>query len=158
PFWPHHRRFCRAIETKVLGYADRDALAAASSRWPNASWHGTRKSAPLAPPVAWIVQNNFLRKFPASKSPSLKRFLAKTDHVSALTDRAPTASSSRFHGLCRMSTPRRYPERVAKSAWLSFSVAAATFSSRCGRWLVPGIGSMTGLRRRTQASATCDGA
>lgn len=31
--------------------------------------------------------------------------------------------------------------------------AAATFSSRCATWDVPGIGSMTGLRFKIQASA-----
>ena len=40
------------------------------------------------------------------------------------------------------------------SSGVNFSLAAATFSSKCARDDVPGIGSITGERSRSQASAT----
>ena len=43
---------------------------------------------------------------------------------------------------------------AAQSASLRTSAAAATFSSTCATLLVPGIGSITGARRSTQAIAT----
>src|ERR1700757_1269242 len=39
----------------------------------------------------------------------------------------------------------------------SFTAAAATFSSRCSMREVPGIGSITGERCRSHASASCEG-
>jgi hypothetical protein len=48
-----------------------------------------------------------------------------------------------------------FPWRLsaAKSSSESLMLAAATFSSRCFTFDVPGIGSITGLRLRTHASA-----
>src|SRR4029077_18904937 len=48
--------------------------------------------------------------------------------------------------------------RLSNSSSESSIPAAATFSSRCETFEVPGMGSMTGLRFRTQASAIWLGA
>jgi hypothetical protein len=47
--------------------------------------------------------------------------------------------------------------RRANSSSLSLTLTAATFSSRCFTLVVPGIGSITGLRLSNQASATAPG-
>ena len=49
------------------------------------------------------------------------------------------------------------PPRSARSSALSASRAAAAFSSRWAIEPVPGMGSMTGERARSQARATCAG-
>src|SRR6202158_5507251 len=49
------------------------------------------------------------------------------------------------------------PARFSYSSSDKRTEAAATFCSRCSIEEVPGIGSMTGDRRRSQASATCMG-
>ena len=55
----------------------------------------------------------------------------------------------------REATNSGTPARLSYSSSFSFTDAAATFSSRCSTELVPGMGSMIGDRRRSQASATC---
>src|SRR6516164_9256090 len=56
---------------------------------------------------------------------------------------------------------RSYAEAALRSLFNSVSStckpAAARFSSRCLALEVPGIGSITGERQRSQAKATCDG-
>ena len=46
------------------------------------------------------------------------------------------------------------PDRAANCSSVSSTCAAPTFSSRCATRPVPGIGSMTGERRSSQASAS----
>ena len=55
------------------------------------------------------------------------------------------------------STPPAAPAIASRSSSLSVSSAAATFSSRCSTDEVPGIGSITGERASSQASATWPG-
>ena len=45
----------------------------------------------------------------------------------------------------------------SRSSGVSARAAAATFSSRCARVVVPGIGTMSSPCARTHASASCDG-
>lgn len=49
------------------------------------------------------------------------------------------------------------PASASYSSSVKCSDAAATFSSRWSTELVPGMGSMMGVRRRSQARATCFG-
>src|ERR1700732_4185603 len=57
----------------------------------------------------------------------------------------------------RDATSSATPESFAYSSSAKRKEAAATFCSRCSMEEVPGIGSMTGDRRRSQASAMCVG-
>src|SRR5260370_2241596 len=90
----------------------------------------------------------------------------------AIFQRYGKRSSSRVFSTLRLTVPGIFPQdefsyraptSSGTSASLSYSSSdkwretAATFCSRCSIEEVPGIGSMMGDRRRSQASATCMG-